>query len=556
MWFRRKSAVQKSVNKLEADLREHRFHEYRRQLEQQLIILKDRQLYGGPPPMVAHEGIATLPGNMPASFNILQGYSDMLQIPAMIRNLWSYKNPVILTIVHQDWVRWIGRILYEQCPTAQGIVHTLAGLIYGSTGIQFKVFSREAGKNDDLVKRVQLFIDDVCEFNNMLEWQLEAHRRIHTEGEVFVLVTTDTRDQGDVNLPIISIIEPDYVRPSQTVAARMDHEDPNVSGTGHEDWSFGIHNQRWKYYAPQDYNVVWPDSTERVISRNDLFHYANKKARNVKRGVPSYFSIIDDLIGITILRIALREGAKARAAIAGVVQHETAPSDVVKSNIRDAATGSETRTGDSGTPYTVSTTDIIPGSFLHINKGCEFVEGPAFPDSQSLSLVYDQTLEMIANFYTLPASMLSGRGSQQSFAGSLVEENPGTKRRETEQASIAKFWKGIIKRCVTGETKLNLPEDVWKIIDIKASGPAIVSRDKLSETQEHETRVAAGVESKATWQASAGLDTEEEADQIADEQEEDAAEQTLVSSNGAGSNGDGDVKAPKTISGLRSRMER
>jgi len=552
MWFRSKpSPVQESVDKLQQEIHEYQLREHQRQLEQHLIILKDKQFNPGIP---VRENVATIPGNMPASFNVLQNFSDLTRIPALIRNIWSYRTPVVLTIVHQDYVRWIGRMLYEQCPTIQGVIQCLSGLIYGSTGIQFTCYSKQVGRNIKLVERVQKFIDDVVDFNNINEWQIEAHNRIHSEGEVFIRVATDTRDQDNTNLPLISIIEPDFIRPSQKYPERMDHEDPNVSmaGTNREDWSFGIHNKKWQYYAPDAFNIVWPNTEEEVVSADDMFHYANRKARNHKRGLPSYFAIIDDLIQATVLRAAFRQGAMVRASVAGVVQHETAPSDVVASNIRDAATGSVTKVGDSATPYSVSTTDISPGSFLHINKGLNFVPGPEFPDSQSLSLVYDQTLECIGNFYTLPASMLSGRGSQQSFAGSLVEENPGTKRREREQSSIAEFWEKIIKRCVLGDAaRLNLPEDVWEVLGIQAKGPAIVARDRLSETQEHETRVAAGIESKATWQQAAGLDPEEEEARIDDESQTDpAAGQTLDKDDKK------DVKATKTIGGMRSRIEK
>ena len=45
---------------------------------------------------------------LPFAFDLIQNYRNLLVVPAMIREYWSYKSSVIRSLPMLDWIRWVG----------------------------------------------------------------------------------------------------------------------------------------------------------------------------------------------------------------------------------------------------------------------------------------------------------------------------------------------------------------------------------------------------------------------------------------------------------------
>lgn len=122
--------------------------------EQRLARLRDESLYR--PPVIqrrVQESITTtLFGN--PSLRALSGYISLVEVPAMIREQFPYKQAVIRTIVQLDFVRWVGRILYEDCPTFSTAINAIKAMVLGSGGLTVQAYSKEKDANEDLVEEV------------------------------------------------------------------------------------------------------------------------------------------------------------------------------------------------------------------------------------------------------------------------------------------------------------------------------------------------------------------------------------------------------------------
>ena len=281
--------------------------------EQRLARLRDESLYR--PPVIqrrVQESITTtLFGN--PSLRALSGYISLVEVPAMIREQFPYKQAVIRTIVQLDFVRWVGRILYEDCPTFSTAINAIKAMVLGSGGLTVQAYSKEKDANEDLVEEVNELICAADEYNDFAAWQEECLIRYHKDGEAFLRVNAPKRSIDD-DPPEIACIEPDFIRPS--VVKGQTHEDPNVSsgmnGSG-QDWSFGIHNDPYRWHRPKKYQICWPPewSREEQVDADDMFHLAYREHRNMKRGVPTCFKIVDDIVRVTLHREADGVGAVA-----------------------------------------------------------------------------------------------------------------------------------------------------------------------------------------------------------------------------------------------------
>lgn len=537
------------------------------QAQSTLARLSDESIYK--PPMLSHNVKESLATNLLASTSlekVFMGAVALWEIPAMIRNQWPYKQILIQTIVQLDFIRWVGRVLYNDCPTFGTAIEAMAAQVLGSHGLTFKVFSLDKkrenikeseispGEADDpdsaQVKEVQEYISEIDEVNDLLRWEKEVFIRYHREGEVFVHVQKPDRSEDEDGVPEIRVIEPDYIRPS--ILKGQSQEDPNVSMqfNGGEDWSFGIHNKPFRWYHPEKYNVLWPPdfSREEVLDAKDMFHWAFKEARNQKRGIPTSFKITEDLINVTLHREADAQSAIKRAKITGIIQYNTnIDPSYVHTDLATLGKNDRAETPESEL-YSIATLGLNTkeSDWVGVLKGREFKEFP-MTDATSSDLIYKRSLSTIAAYYGLPLSTFGLQG-EHAFAAALIEETIPTRRREFEQGDLCRYWRSIIKRCV--EHKFG--EEIWDKVDLKVTGPSVVIRDEKTQAETHIARIGAKLESRESAQLEMGLDPDQEdaiieSDPIAAKM--DLQEQELAGPKG--SKGEGE----KTIAGERQKLE-
>jgi hypothetical protein len=497
-WFKKDELkdIQKQISQINAQTELER-------AKSQLATLKDSSIY------VQSSGkesiIDTLYG-IP-SLRALTGYTSLVQIPFMVRESMPYKQVIVRTIVQLDFIRFIGRLLYEECPTFSTALECMRAKIFGPKGLKMQAYSLQEGENEERVKQLNYAIKELDDYNCFKEWQKECFIRYHKDGECFLQIKPATRSIND-NPPELRMIEPDFIRPS--VKQGQGHEDPHISGGTGEDWSFGIHCKAYSWYKPDKYQIVYPPEwdMEEQVAATDMFHAAYREHRNMKRGIPTCFKLVDDLVRVTVLREALSTGAISRARIAGVVKYETnIDNSYVKTDLSKLANPKDGQAFQVN-PTTTWHDDDDQAHFLGLLPGRDFVDYPSF-DAQSAEIIYKMGLSTIASYYHLPLSAF-GLAEEHSYAASEVEESTPDTAREEDQGFWTSYWERVVKRLL----ELHVGEIDWTQIGIEAKGPSMVVRDQLKETQNHVARVDAKFESRATAQAALGLDPKDEDDKI------------------------------------------
>lgn len=516
----------------------------KRQLEREIAAYQEREQIAVLQAQVARQrNRLTLPGETVATqesvlgmlntglglgtiSNMLDPYRELLAIPGMIRERFVYKSAVVRNIQQCDFIRFVGNVLYEECTHFRTAVKVMAAAIFGADGFDIQVVAR---RNKDVSESHLANLNEVLEefskTNRLSAMIKEAHRRYEIQGEVFIRILKDKRDVPATRLAPaqLVIIDPSFIRPSEAKAA--DFEDPAVGGYMRDglDWSFGIKNKPLDYTHPLAYQIVWPDGSEEVVPTDEMVHIKLTPFENIKRGVTSAFAIADELVGATVLRAALREGAKVRACIAGVVQHDQAGQDDLSNMVDQLGLTNGTtvtnRTSSDGTPYQITAVNTEVGGILHIGKGSSFVDGPALPDGAEMKTIYDMTLNTIAAHWQIPPPALSGEAAGSAYASALVEENSYTRSREEEQSTHTELWQKVLELVLPYEFARSGygSENVWKKCDLQVTGPSLVVRDRKSEAETNQMNIQNKLVSRATVQAELGIDAKEEDQKILDD---------------------------------------
>jgi hypothetical protein len=540
--------------KLEQELSAYQEQADLNQLKIQVAAQRSRStLPGLPGPQPVQESVLGLLNNglgiAPVS-SLLDPYRELLAIPGMIRERMVYKSAVVRTIQQQDFIRFVSKSLYEECTHFRTAIRIIQAMIFGRDGLAIEIVAKKGKKvSDEQLAKLNDIVKEFCKANKLPVMTKEGHRRYEIHGEVFIRIIEDKRDiPANRRKPTrVVFVEPDFIRPSEKHAANF--EDPAVAGglpsTRGTDWSFGIKNKSLDYTAPEAYQIVWPDTSEEQVNVDRMVHIKQVAFQNIKRGVSSAFAISDELIGATVLRAALREGAKVRAAIAGVCQHEQASKDDLTQvfgptgqlAVQNGVTQTQ-RIDQNGNSYTLNAVNTEIGGILHIGKTSQWVDAPALPDGPAMQMVYSQTINTIAAHYQIPPNALSGESASAAYASALVEENSYTRAREEDQGVHCQLWHDVMDIILPIELERNgIDQAIIEEIDVQVSGPSLVVRNKLEEAKTDTERLAQKVKSRETIQIEQGLDPKEEdekieTDEMAPEEETEEGKDTPETTGG------------------------
>jgi hypothetical protein len=430
-------------------------------------------------------------------------------------------------------------------------------MVIGADGLNIEIVAKKNKKvSDAKLAELNEIVKELDEANRItipkIGMAAEGIRRYEIMGEAFAQIIDDPRDIPGKNRRITRIVfmEPDFIRPSERKAVNF--EDPQAAGgptNDHIDWSFGIKNKSFDYTLPEAYQVVWPNGDEEVIPATKMVHLKNVEYANIKRGVSTAFAILEEMIGAVVLRFILREGAKLRAAISGVVEHDQAsPYDM--SRLADhmgerQGTTTEQKADQNGNTYNLTRVNVDPAGILHIGKCSKFVEGPKLPDGPSMKLIYDQTLNAIACHYQVPPNVVNGEPAGAAYASALVEENSHTRAREEDQGTHCRFWKEIFEIVLPIELdRRGINRAILDKVEIQITGASLVIRNKKEEAETDTILMNAKVKARETVQAEQGLDPKEEDEKI---QTDDMAPENLETDETEGE--------PETTGGKRQKEE-
>lgn len=509
---------------------------------------------------------------LPFDYGFLGGIIGKLyQVQGLIRELYPYKPTILRYIQQLDFARWACRVLYEECPTAKGLIKGKTNFVI-RRGLTCKVVRNdETIQTSEAQKKAQKYIDQFREENEFSQKEMERYRRRMIDGEAFmhVFFSKDNISKSNPDPSCeVEFIEPDYVRPSQK--GLQGQEDPNMSGqTGQEDWSFGIHTPLHRYYKPLAYQIVRNDNTEVKIDAKYITHSAERERSNIKRCLPPLLSASDDLIRLTVLRAALAESSKFRAAIGGVIEYEEASQGALESGDdiygRSLVGCNEDEVGYQAREWESKS----HANILELAPGRKFIFPTEAFNPDALALIYDWHIWAIAQQFQVPEWLVKGASAGASFADSLTAESPSVVEFENEQAIECRYTRQAIN-CelqyrIDNE---NLPKDFFKEYSLDVQSDSVITRDSKSEMETHVLAVQNQFESISTARTKLGMDPEKESTLIETEKKlglgpvwsEKAREgRNEESEEGGARTGQGakEVKEgePKTTSGKKQQLE-
>ena len=501
----------------------------------------------------AQESILESVNGTPYAFDLISEYRQLLQVPTLIRELWPYKPTVIRTLPMLDFVRFLCRVVYEEAPVFKGLVKGKVN--YVCRGMRAKVVSKDTTvdvRNDSTAQQAQKYIEQFIDEQEYQSKRKERRRRMMIEGESFLHVE-DGNDLATKS-PTACYIEPDYIRPSQKESTNQ--EDPHLSGVAGEDWSFGVHTPKHRYWQPLGYQIVWNDNDETKVAANDMIHTAIRERSNIKRCLPPAFCLLDDMIRMTLLRAALADASKFRASIGGVIKYEQASGQGTRSWAETISGGSYRMTDDLPRIEAVSANNHT--NLIQLTPGRDWVDPPAYPEINSLQAIYGWHIQAIAQAEQVPEWMVSGAAAGSSFASSLTSESSSIIEFEALQEAECLVDRCVLKRVLWAYVHKDLlPKDFFEKYDVNVEGEDMVSRDNMSETETAVMCVEAGFCSKHVAAAKLGFNYEQDKPMIDQEREEDAqnAQDLGIDPMTGRPDIDPNKATATTTNGARSRLE-
>jgi len=511
----------------------------------------------------------------PVPLEQLYTYRGQSITPIWFRDPYQAKGATLRLVIDYDRSRNLARYAYETNPNAQAVINGLAAYVVAS-GYDVVVTPKKrrgkqeaasiAGEEADPAavesEQAQAIIDEFVEVNELKEAADgcpiydEAFTRSHVDGECLVRLFPD--EEG-IETTRCRFIEPDNIRPP-------------LGANWEGPWSFGIltsgdparsdygQNLAWDTQTVRAYNVNYPlvNRDEQVLPQF-MFHLKSNVKKNQKRGISSLYSTDEDLRGTQKLRYAAREGAKIRASIPYVREHQQADLAALQSLQESLVTATVPRTDQWANQHDVNVQQIEPGSVVDIPESLKMNSPPADPNADAVEQNLKHGVETIAARFNAPAWLVGGASNDSSYAASLTSESPFLRVVLKQQAKQVGYWKAIFKAVLEiAIEQRRLAEGALERLSIVVKAQNPQARNKLEESQTNKLLHDEGVISLQTWTADSGNDfDEEQAERREEETSGIVPEKVLVlppwlgGPNGQQPPG----KQPKTIGGLRQREE-
>lgn len=434
---------------------------------------------------------------IPVDYNLL-GLNYNYYLPVYNRDLYPDRSTSLRTQIQYDKVSNYCRLMYEINPSAQAVIHGLRNYVIGA-GLNLKVESTEKDKNNRLVKQVEKLLEDFCAENNLDDLEDDVYVRYERDGEVFLRIFPQDEEAQ------LRMIEPNFIR-----APHAESHDGL--------WSFGILTKSNDFDTPEAYNVCYRAGNEEVVPAHFIYHLKNNVARNVKRGVPTIYSCINELDGSFRLRDAILQGEKVRNCIAYVRQFALATKSAVEQMNEVNKTDTITRfnqTGDIASARDVQVKKVEPGMVVDIPKGMEFQNPPTSPGTEFGLEIITASLNVVAACFGVPSWIVTGQADGMSYASSVTAESPFIKTVIRKQRIMKKFWLNVFKDVIEiEEAKGNLPEDTLDKVNLLITYPSPVGRSTKEGVEAQLLLVDSKAMSISTLQALNNLDADEEENKI------------------------------------------
>lgn len=422
-------------------------------------------------------------------------------------------------------LRWYIRWVILKNPTALGALGALVS--YGiQGGFDYQIVAKNnPGRN---TSKYQEYLDALMEANKWPDMETELFTRAIRDGEYFVQPAYQEMDY-----PSIDIIEPEMV----------------LTPNGTDEWSMGCENipgytdKIVRYWVCRDYNI----KNGHAVDAEEIVHLKRNVDKSVKRGIPDFFGVYEQMERIQRLIVAGTQGEAARTALSYIEQYQMRTADDLQT-LADSENDYNTYV-PTGSPFarTLPTQQVVGGTVAKIPEGMEYKEGPQ-RDNQGTVEMVKVAMQSLASRWNMPSWMISSDAEGVNFASALVAESPFVRAISAAQQQQARAFKRILWRA------LEIAVDMGQLpsldgLSLQINVPPVEVRNRLEETQRNETLYKNKVMSKVTWQHKEQLNPEEEDHNIAQDpdhvSEMDLAKSELEATN----------EAPSSSSSARLKQE-
>jgi hypothetical protein len=348
------------------------------------------------------------------------------------------------------------------------------------------------------VNECQSVLDEWRERERWAIRSREAFRRWRRDGEVFLRFFRGGLETD--GLPVTRFVEPEQVGPP-----------PGDDADGR--WSFGILTEPDDVESVQAYFVRHPlgtgsDGDEVPAAR--LIHLKANVDATIKRGLPDFLPVQDDLERVRKILRNMGEVAAVQTAIAWVSQYATATAEQVATLIQSGADYTRTKIGDPSGKLM----DVVryePGTVLHMDSNRQFLAGPVGTGTAGFIQVEQAILRGCGARWRFP-EYFSGDASNNNMASSIVAGSPFVVAVEGNQLEWGLFEHLVARKVLelTAESG-RLSREQVSGVNIKITAPAVALANREEEERLRQMRHGAGVLSATTWQQQVGLDPRHEA---------------------------------------------
>lgn len=341
-----------------------------------------------------------------------------------------------------------------------------------------------------LAVAVQQTLDAFLTTNRWHSRQQEIVRRRDRDGEAFLRFFT--APDGALR---VRFVEPDqiYTPPEQAnnLAARL-----------------GI------LADPDDVETIRGHFIDgRLVDASEIQHRKANTDANCRRGIPLFYPVRKNLRRAEKLLRNMSIVAEIQSAIALIRKHRQATATGVQQFV-----ASSSQPAACGLPP-APIHRYPPGAILDTSANIDYDFPAAGIDAANFVAVLQAELRAIASRLVMPEFMLTSDASNANYSSTMVAEGPALRmfaRLQAEQVcdDLEVMWRVVDAAIAAGQ----LPPESRTQVEIQAVPPNLAVRDQLKDTQRYKIESAAGILSPQTWSQLAGLDYDQEQQNLASHQ--------------------------------------
>lgn len=392
-----------------------------------------------------------------------------------------------------DRARAVCRNLAAENGYAKGAHENRVNYIAGE-GFKWRAVPRDeatddAGKKaqEAQSKAIQVEIDRFNEKELVPLIEQESVKRGDRDGEAFIRMFWGEGDEATLR---VRFVEPEDVRTPQGMET--------APGVG-----FGVRSLPNDVRTVLAYFVAMGDGFAEVDA-HEVVHIKLNVDLNARRGWPTLWPVRRNFARAEKLLRNMSYVSAIQAAIALIVEHETATESQVESFLSNL---SDAEIVNNATGRSTFAKGIQPGLRIDAPAGSTYKAPISSVNLGEKVEVLQADLREAAAALNWPEYMLTSDASNANFASTQVAESPAVRSTARAQQFFILHHRVIQWRNVENAIRAGrLPPSVRDDYILQAEPPSNVVRDKLGESQSNAIEHEHGVLSTKTWRSERGLD--------------------------------------------------